>query len=63
MYTNSPSFFWKSWNGEEFTESVPETESRNSEDHKFWNHEMRGSPVDLGKIYLLVDFVSSVSTQ
>ena len=38
-------FSEKSWYGEEFTKLRPETESRNSGDHEFWNHEMRGSPV------------------
>ena len=32
-------FFWKSWNGGEFTKLVPE-KSRNSGDLKFWNHKM-----------------------
>ena len=35
----------KSRNREEFTKLRPKTESRNSGDHEFWNHEMRGSPV------------------
>ena len=38
-------FFWKSWNGREFTKLVLETESRNSRDQEFWNHEMRRSLV------------------
>ena len=32
-------------NGKEFTILVPETELWNSGDHKFWNHEMRWSPL------------------
>ena len=35
-------FFWKTWNGGEFTKLVPGTESGNREDH-----ELRGSPVVL----------------
>ena len=42
---NVYNFFWKSWNGREFTKLVPETESRIRENHEFWNHEMWGSPV------------------
>ena len=38
-------FFWKSWNRVEFTKLQPETKSRNSRDHQFWNHEMWGPPV------------------
>ena len=40
-------FLSKSWNGGEFTKLRPETESRNSGNHKLWNHKMRGSPVYL----------------
>ena len=35
----------KSRNDGEFTNLMPEIESRNGGDHEFWNHEMRGSPV------------------
>ena len=52
---NFPKIFWnkfffdffisKSRNREEFTKFNLENESRNSGDHEFWNHEMRGSPV------------------
>ena len=35
----------KSRNGGEIHEIRPETESRNSGDHEFWNHEMGGPPV------------------
>jgi hypothetical protein len=38
-------FISKSRNREEFTKFNLENESRNSGDHEFWNHEMRGSPV------------------
>ena len=37
--------FLKSRNREDFTNLVPEIKSRNSGDHEFWNHEMRGPPV------------------
>ena len=33
-----------SWNGMEFTKMTG-TESQNSGDHEFWNHEMQESPV------------------
>ena len=48
-------FFWKSRNGGEFMKLVPETESWNSEDQEFWNHEMRGSHV------LSCDFASKIN--
>jgi hypothetical protein len=38
-------FFLKIMKGGEFTKLGPETESRNGGDHKFWIHELRGSPV------------------
>ena len=40
-------FILISRNREEFTKLNLENESRNREDHEFWNHEMRGSPVVL----------------
>ena len=40
---NEKNFFFE--NGREFTKLVPETELWNSGNHKFWNHEMHGSPV------------------
>ena len=42
--------FLKSWSGEEFTKLRPETESRNSGDHKLWNHKIQGFPVQLWKV-------------
>ena len=38
-------FFSRSWNGGDFHEIGPQTESRNSRDHDLWNHEMQGPPV------------------
>ena len=43
----------KSWNGREFPKLRLETESRNSGDHKFWNHEIQRIPC----IWLLLEFI------
>ena len=39
FFCENPEMAGNSWN------LLPETESWNSGDHKFWNHEMWGSPV------------------
>ena len=49
-------FCSKTWNGGEFKNLMPETESRNKGDHELWNHEMWGSPV-VSKLQILKNWL------